>query len=240
VIGLIAGGANAGQIANAVIRAAEKGLHLAPEHKALVESFWILTQLPHAARESDFCAALRARGIDVPSEPGLMDVTAAVSEAVDKKLPNNAGRTDLGEMAQSAAVESIVHVVSERTTSLYGATADDVQKGFATLATVKRFGEFARQFYSRLTEKILQYYVSRTTADHVGSGLRFPTLAAKAEFDKALTLHCHEASKIVEKFAGEWFSKENWDKKEITRDAASGFAHIAMQKLVAELKAGAK
>lgn len=44
VVSLIAGGAGACQVANAVIRAAERGLNLASEHAALVEAFWILTQ----------------------------------------------------------------------------------------------------------------------------------------------------------------------------------------------------
>lgn len=239
-MGLVANGAGACQVANAVIRAAERGLNLASEHKALVEAFWLLTQLPTAARQQDFAAALRACGLQVADSPGLMDVAAAVSEAVDARIPNNSGRTDLGEMAQAAASEAIVEVVTDRTQSLFGSTPDDVKSGLAGLATVKQFGAFARQFYARLTDKVLQYYVSRTTPNSVGSDLRFPTLAAKAEFDKALALHCREASKIVESFAGEWFSKTNWEKKGISREDASGFAHVAMRKMVDELKAGAK
>ncbi len=241
VVSLIAGGAGAAQIANGVIRVAERGLQLATEHKALVEAFWLLTQLPIAAKERDFAAALRERGLQLSDAPGLMEVVAAVSEAVDARLPNNAGRTDLGEMAQSAAAESIVQVVTERTQSLFGSTPEDVKAGLASLGTVKQFGVFARQFYARLTNKVLQYYVSRVTANNVGGHeLRFPTLAAKAEFDKALALHCREASKIVEAFAGEWFSKTRWEKKGISREDAAGFAHVAMQKMVDELKAGAK
>jgi len=241
VVSLISGGAGAAQVANSVIRAAEQGLQLATEHKALVEAFWLLTQLPIAAKESDFAASLRRRGLQLPQDPGLMDVVASVSEAVDSRLPNNAGRTDLGEMAQSAASEVIVQVVTERTQTLFGATPDDVKAGLARLGTVKQFGAFARQFYARITDKVLQYYVSRVTANIIGSPqVRFPTLAAKAEFDKALALHCREASKIVEAFAGEWFSKTNWVHQGITREAAAGFAHIAMRKMVDELKAGAR
>lgn len=242
VVGLIGGGAGAAQIATGVIRAAEQGLQLASDHKALVESFWLLTQLPLAAKERDFAAALRARGLHLSDNPGLMDVVAAVSEAVDARLPNNAGRTDLGEMAQAAASEAIVQIVTERTSSLFGSTPDDVKAGLAGLGTVKQFGAFARRFYARLTDKVLQYYVSRITANNVGGKeLRFPTLASKAEFDKALTLHCHEASRIVEDFAGKWFSKTKWEEQGIiSRDDAAGFAHVAMRKMVDELKAGAK
>lgn len=241
IVGLISGGAGAAQVANGVIRAAERGLQLTTEDKALVEAFWLLTQLPIAAKERDFAAALKERGLSVSAEPGLMDVVAAVSEAIDARLPNNAGRTDLGEMAQSAASEAIVQVVTERTQSLFGSMPEDVKIGLAGLGTVKQFGAFARQFYGRLTEKVLQYFVSRVTPNHVGGNeLRFPTLAAKAEFDKALALHCREASKIVEAFAGEWFSKTRWENQGISRDDAARFAHVAMRKMVDELKAGAR
>jgi hypothetical protein len=241
VVSLISGGAGAAQVANGVIRAAEQGLQLTTEHKALVEAFWLLSQLPLAAKKSDLATALRECGLSVSPEPGLMDVVAAVSEAVDARLPNNSGRTDLGEMAQAAASEAIVQVVTERTQSLFGTTSEDVQAGLAGLGTVKQFGLFAKQFYARLTEKVLQYYVSRVTAGHVGGQeLRFQTLAAKAEFDKALTLHCREASKIVEAFAGEWFSKTKWENQGISRDDAARFTHVAMRKMVAELKAGAR
>jgi hypothetical protein len=144
-----------------------------------------------------------------PDNPGLRDVVGAFSEAIDALIPNNAGRTDLGEMAQAAAAETVVEVVTQRTGSLFSSTPEDVRWGLAGLATLKQFGAFARQFYARLTDKVLRYYVSRTTADQVGNGLRFATLAAKAQFDRALSLHCHEASKIVEQFAGELLSKTN-------------------------------
>ena len=58
-------------------------------------------------------------------------------------------------------------------------------------------------------------------------------------FEAALQRHCREASLIVEQFAGEWFSKTKWEKGDIGRKEASGFAYVAMKKICAELKAGA-
>lgn len=242
VIGLIAMGAGADQIANAVIRAAEAGLKVSANHKGLVEGFWLLTQLSAAAKETDFAAALRARGLDVPDRPSLPSILAAVSEAIDNSMPNTRGRTDLGEMAQAAAAESINRIVTEKTSSLFGATPVDIQRAFQQLGTEKNFGELARRFYGQLTSKVLQFYVSRESANHVGEGQRFATLASKAAFDEALDLHCRQASVIVERFAGEWLSKRSWENGEngITREDAKGFAHVAMRKIVDELKEGAK
>lgn len=238
VVELIAGGAGAAQIANATIRAAEQGLNLAAEDKALVESFWLLTQLPLAAKKENFANALRQAGLEVSDSPGLMELVSAMSDAIDARLTNNAGRTDLGEMAQMAASETLAKVISEKTRSLYGVEPEDVQRALASSGTVKQFGQIARQFFSRVTNRFLDYFVSRTVSDHLGPGERFPTLAAQSKFKEALEVHSFEASKIVERFSGEWFSKTNWENEGISRQEAARFTHVAMRKLVDELKAG--
>ena len=240
VVGLIEGGAGIAQIANATITAAERGLNLAAEDKGLVETVWLLTQLPLAARSDDFAGALRNAGLDVSDSPGLMEVVGAFSDAVDRRLANNGGRTDLGEMAQMAASETISKVIGRRTQSLFGTTQEDVKNAFSGLATNKQFSGFARDFFSGLTNKCLDYFVGRAVSYHVGEGRRFRTLAQQGEFVSALETHCREASRIVEEFSGGWFSKTNWEKGGISRQDAAGFAHVAMGKLVAELKEGAR
>ena len=238
VVALIEGGASASQIANATISAAEQGLNLASEDQGLVESLWLLTQLPVAARSGDFSAALQDAGLDVSDNPGLMEIVGAFSDAVDDCLSNNGDRSDLGEMAQMAATETISKTIGDRTQSLFGTTPEDVKIAFSKLATQKQFGVFTRDFFARLTTKVLNYYLSRALSNHVGEGERFTTLAQQSEFSNALDLHCREASRIVEQFSGEWFSKTNWEKKRIAREDAGGFTHVAMKKICSELKEG--
>jgi hypothetical protein len=242
VVGLIAIGAGADQIANAVIHAAEKSLMQAANDKGLVESFWCLTQLTAAAREPNFATALRSRGMIVPDNPSLPAITAAVSDAIDKSMRNNDGRTDLGEIAQSAVSETINQIVTERTSSLFGSTSEDVQRAFRELGTVARFGDLGRRFFAQFMGKVLASFVSRESANHVGEGQRFATLASKASFDDALRTHCRQASVIVEQFAGDWLSKKTWQNGNagISREEAASFTHVAFSKLVKELKEGAK
>jgi len=240
VVALIESGAGTAQIANATITAAEQGFKLAAEDKGLVETIWLLTQVPLAARSDDFGQTLQSVGIDVSDSPGLLDVVGAFSDAIDKKLIGNGGRTDLGEMAQMAASETITQIIGSRTQSLFGTTSDDVQNAFSKLATNKQFSIFARDFFARLTNKCLDYFVSKAISHHVGEGKRFRTLAQQGEFTKALATHSREASKIIEEFSGGWFSKTNWEKKGISRKDAAGFSHVAMKKIVAELKEGAQ
>jgi len=169
-----------------------------------------------------------------------MEIVGAFSDAIDKKLSNNGGRTDLGEMAQMAASETMTKIIGSRTQNLFGTAPEDIENAFSNLATNKQFSGFAREFFSRLTNKCLDYFVSRAVAHHVGEGRRFRTLRQQGEFTKALGVHSYEASKIVEDFSGGWFSKTNWENKGISRQNAAGFAHIAMKKIVAELKEGAQ
>lgn len=240
VVGLIAGGAGTAQVANATINAAEQGLGFAVKDKGLIETIWLLTQLPVAARSQDFAAALRECGVSVSDSPSLPEIVAAVSEAIDGKMPDNRGRTDLGEMAQMAAAETITDVIGGRSHGLFGTAAEDIQREFSKLATNKQFSIFAKDFFARFTTKCLDYFVSRALSHHLGEGRRFTTLAEQSEFSKALKTHCREASKIVEEFSGGWFSKTNWETKgEISRKDIAAFTSYAMTKLVSELKQGA-
>ena len=42
----------------------------------------------------------------------------------------------------------------------------------------------------------------------------------------------------METFAGEWFSKTNWEAGGISRRKAAGFLRVAMRKVTGELRAG--
>ena len=210
IVELIAGGASAAQIAVGTLNAAEKGLKNAAADPGVVETVWQLVRLPLAARDTNFPAALRRCGVEAGDAPGLLDVAVGFSDAVDARLPNGKGRTDLGEMAQTAGVETLNAVVGPRLRQLFGTAPEDVKAAFAALATVKHFGTLAAHFFARFVGKCLNYFLSKTLPDHVGDGGRFHTSAEYGRFIVALDTHCREASKIVETYAGEWFSKHNW------------------------------
>jgi len=235
VVDLLDTRADVMEIAAATSAAARSGFEQANGDPALVESFWLLTQLPLAAREPDFVAGLRERGIDVHQPPTLVELAAAFTEAVDGRMRLKGGRTDLGEMAELAAIETLTEVVGARLPTLFGNTPTDVQSVLSGLATEKQFGAFARDFFSRFVKRYFDYYLSRELSAHVGGGSRFQSIDEHAEFNKALAQHCFETARIVEDFAGQWFSKTNWEHG-ITRRRSEGFAYVAFKKLGAELR----
>jgi hypothetical protein len=237
VVGLLAAGAGASQLATAVLCAAERGLRGAFEDAGVVETVWLLARLPLAARSDDFRLTLERCGVNVPERPGLMDLVGAVSEAIDAKMPNNRGRTDIGEMAQTCAAETLVHVVGGRLNNLFDTAPEDVRREVAKLATVKQFGSFARDFFSRFLRKCLNYFVSKMLPGQTGEGRRFRTVADQGRFSDALDVHCREASGIVEVVAGEWLSKHNHlTAGALGRDTTASFVAGAMNKLIDELK----
>lgn len=238
VLDLVGGGAGAPDVAAATMRAAQRGLEEASQDKGLVYTVWLLTQVPLTARSADFEGRLRKLGLDVAGSPSLLEVTGAFADAVDAHLRRTGGRTDLGEMAQMAAAEAIAKFGSPANGSLFDIGVPSAQEALGALATPTKFSAMTREFFARLTTKYLTYFLSRELSNYVGPSGRFAGSDEHAEFTRALDLHCQQASRIVEVFAGGWFSKTNF-KGQVTQQKASGFVGVAMKKLRAELAKGA-
>jgi hypothetical protein len=136
-------------------------------------------------------------------------------------------------MAQMGAAESLTSTLRQQTTSLFGTTPEDVQRELAKLATPKNFSLLARDFFSRLSERYLTYFLSRQLSN------QYRSVEENRQFREALSLHCQQASKIVEKFAGGWYSKTNYEGG-ITPRKAANFIQVALKKVRAELDKGAE
>ena len=237
VVSLIAGGADVNRIAAASADAAEHGLKRASHDEGLAHAFWLLTQIPQAARHSNFSERLWELGLaGVSTEPTLFEIVAALTRAVDAQVRERGKRTDLGEMAQRAAAETLASVGGRELPSLFGSTAADVQQVLAKLGTSDRFSIVARDFFSRLTSRSLGYFLSRELSKHVGPNKRFAAMGEHSDFNAALDLHCREASRIIKEFSGGWYGKTFQQEKQISRDDARKFAHVALKKLRAELR----
>ena len=83
VVALLSDNVSLAEIAAASAEAAEASLAHARKDPALLYSFWLLTQLPIAARSPDFEDRLESLGLQTQSNPSLMDFVAALSEAID-------------------------------------------------------------------------------------------------------------------------------------------------------------
>jgi hypothetical protein len=236
VVSLIASGADVDHIAAASADAAEHGLERASQDEGFAHAFWLLTQIPQAARQSNFADRLWELGLTVTSTPSLLEIVASFTSAVDRHVGERGKRSDFGEMAQRAAADTLTSLVGRELPSLFRPTAGDVQQALAKLGTSDRFSIVARDFFSRLTTRSLGYFLSRELSKHVGPGKRFAAVSEHSDFNAALDLHCREASRIIKEFSGGWYGKTLQQERQITRGEATKFAHVAFKKLRSELR----
>jgi len=235
VVDLLSGGADVRDVAAATSSAAEQQMVDASNDLGIRRSVWLLTQIPLAARSEDFGNSLRRLGIEVPDQASLLDITAAMTSALDAYIAKTGGRSDLGEMASMSLVESLIAVGGRQVQDLFGAH-ERTKSALAGLATEKQFSVLARDFFSRLTRHQLNYFLSRELSQHVGPNRRFRLIADHQAFEQALDLHCRQTSRIIKEFSGEWFSKQVFQGG-ITEEQAGAFAHIAFKKMREELRA---
>jgi hypothetical protein len=207
VVTLIAGEADAATVATATTEAALRGLDAARDDAGLLASFWNLTQLVLAARQPDFVGALRGAGFTIPEQPGIFDLAASLSARLDAECRKGKKRTDLGEMAQMAAVESVVPLLREGANNLFEISPQDVHRAAADLAKERGFGHLAHTFFSRFTQRFLTYHLGRELSNHVGGNGRFGSSLEHNEFVRELGVHSEEVAAIMRGYAGDWFSK---------------------------------
>ena len=74
------------------------------------------------------------------------DLAAAFTETVDQRLQAARRRSDLGEMAQLAAVETLTGVLGQRLADLFGTTPAEVRQTAHTLSTSRGFGSLPTSF----------------------------------------------------------------------------------------------
>ncbi|MEO1610554.1 MAG: hypothetical protein AAFR90_14735 [Pseudomonadota bacterium] len=236
VVELLRVGATIEELAGATAIAAEKELQKAAADPGFAYTVWLLTQLPQAAKSSNFRARLEELGFNAASAGSVLDLAGSFSAAVGNHVAQNDKANDLGILARQAAAETITAFLTSGTASLFDTEAETLQKDLAALGTKTNFASLAREFFGRLTQKTLEYYISRALPDHIGSGKPIRTIDDQIDFRIALEKHCREASLIVEEFAGGWYSKKDYQGT-LTPEAAKGFGQYALKKMRDELRA---
>jgi hypothetical protein len=236
---LISGGADSATVANGVLKAAEKAFSWVQEDTGFRESVRLLTQLAVAAGKPDPLLHLASAGIAIPSAASLVDVVLGVSDALDARMEAARDRSDFGDVARRALASAVSGYLEDRLSGFFEPTREEMAAALKDLRKPKTFAAVFRSFAGTLTNETLDYFLSRELPRHLGH--EFQTANQKAQFEKALKTHCHEASSIVETYAEEWFGKHLYEEGgDISAKSAEGFGWYGMQKMRAELKARAK
>jgi len=234
VVWLISDDASAPQIASATWEATQKSLERAAQDPSFTLAFYLIADLVHSAGDFGTNDFLERWQIPRDTETPAIDLITSYHTILDEHARNIGRRTDLGEIAQQAASETLTHILDERTNGLFEAKSGDVHQVLRDFGTTKNFGQLAHEFFSRFLQRSLTYFLSRELANHVGPGRRFVNLDQHNEFRKALSVHSRQTAKIVEDFAGEWFSKAEFQ-GDVTQDRTNRFLWRALEKIKGEI-----
>ena len=221
------------EIANQTLETASAGLDCAIADRGLRFSFYLLTQIVLAARDSDWQQRLSELGIHIPPDSSLFDFTAGIQECVDRFLASNGPPTDVSEIAQQAAGQAIAELAGPDVNTLFGSGAAELQNSLYRLSTKAGFARLGQRFFGCFMSRFLNFYLSRITAGQVGSA-RLTQVGDLTTFNEALEHHCVQSARIVHDFCGEWYSKTEF-REGIDLENTSRFLAVALRKLQAEL-----
>jgi hypothetical protein len=229
-------------LADATLTAAVGLRPILEREPGLVQSFHFLAQLCYAARGEDFYERCRDLGIDVASETNRtvpLAFLASAARALDKRVRSARGRTLFSDIAQQAFREALTQGINKLPVSLFGHSEPELRRSFRELSKTHQFNSVARDFFSSFLRRTLRYFISKELHNHIGTGLAIPNYEATAEFESTLKRYCDERAIIVERFAGEYTSKQNWH-GDLNEVSARRFIYVAIKKLTEELEIAEK
>lgn len=237
------------EVADAMLEASIEGFERAKRDDGLIYSFYLLTQITHAARSEDgFVLRLRELGV-APSplaihstlggDAGVADtiyhLVANFTNAVDQRLHSRGTRSDLGEIAVRAATESLTSLCEDRASTLFGSSQETVQNALYQLSTKSGFAKLSQDFFARMTSGFLIYNLSKELSNHVGPGRRFGDISEHNDFIRGLDQHCRFTASVLEEFSGQWYSKHNFQGG-ITERKTFGWIGHALDKMKSALQ----
>lgn len=233
---------NVASVADAVLVASTRRLRELADDPAVGYPLWLLARLAAASRGPAFLDELPGGAAALRGDSPSLAVIAALTDHVREHLSGEAvDRDHLTEIAIQAFRESLTATVARESRSLFEADAADLQRAFRTYSTNAGFAELCRRFLANFTLRTVRSFVERDLSNHIGSQRAIPTTEDAEDFGRALDHHIWQASKIVQQFAGDWFSKHNYESGgQISPEEVQAFAAVALRKLRGELQRGAR
>ena len=221
------------QIAAQTLDAARTGLEQAIGDTGLGYTFYLLTQIVLASRQSDWLDRLAGLGLNLSNDSTLFDLTAEVQYAIDDHIRRNGHSTDVSEMAQRAAGQALALLAGTSSVTLFGSGNDELRAVVRHLSTRNGFAQLGQVFFGQFTTRFLNFYLSRIAAAQVGRG-QLQGIADLTSFNRSLEVHCEQTARIVRDFCGQWYSKTEYVEGIDLRNT-SRFMAVALKKLRNEL-----
>ncbi len=232
---------DAPEIAKATAIAARQQFSQLARDEAINYCFWVLVRIASASRSQNFAGELNEIGIKADRVTSGLSFVQQVSRAVEEGLRDRGQTSVFVQMAALSLREVLSGNIIEKSNTLFGSDFKDVQAACRAISTKKNFGKVAKEFYSNFISRSLRYITDKEISNYVGPGKSVSSPHQVIEFHHALDRYCLESSRIVEEFAGGWYSKNNFEtNNNISEDLARGFTSYALEKIQMEIREGKK
>jgi hypothetical protein len=227
---------DARELAGGVIAAADQRLLRLRADPALGYCFWLLARLASAAKMPGFVDELAQLGIRLPADVDAPTFVELIAERVEDRLAELPPNGHFGDIAQQSLRSALSTTVGQHGQSFIQGSLEDLRDAVAAHATTSKFGALAHRFFAEFLGRSMLAFIDRELAQHIGEARAFATVGNCLEFQRALALHATQSARIVERFAGEWFSLHHWqDHGAITPENTDKFVGVALKKLRDEL-----
>ena len=242
VVGLIEARADTAAIAERTLEAAQVALATVGDDPGFREASHIMVQLAVAGTKSDPLAHLSSVGIEIGESGSLAEVAAALSKAIDQRMVGKGQRSDWGEMSRNSLVAAMTHyLAADSGASLFSKTREDLAAALRKLKNPEQFSGLGQKFMGTLTNKFLNYFLTKKIGGQVGAGKPFPSLNTLGQFKAAMNLHCEETAGRTREYFSGWLNKQyRKNESAITREAAEKMMWHGVEKIRKELGTRAK
>ena len=222
-------------IAKQTLFAAKKAYRNFDSDPGVVYCYWLLTRLTWHARSDSFDKAIEEHlGINLSNQQSSLGVVSKISDHAAQQIKQMGKSTIFTDIAQLSMRQTLSEIIGEKTNTLFGSTSEDIHLAFRSLATKKQFALLSRRYFSTFLNRVIQFFINKEISNHVGGESRFKNIDEVSKFEDALSAYCYQSAKIVEDFAGGWYSKKNWQ-GDISQEDARKFVHVALRKFRDEL-----
>jgi len=227
------------RLAALTVEAAATGFQRAEEDEGLRYTFYVLTEMGLAGQQPDWRSYLSGIGVQVADDPCPLDLTAGIQAAIDDHISAEAHPTDLGEIAQEAAGEALITFAAVDA-SILRRGRGELDHLMRRIASPTGFARLGQLFFGLLTARFINFYLSRISADQVGTD-RIPTIADLSRLNDALRGHCEKSASGAADDCRQWFVEAGWAEHPIQKaagkllsDALTGIRDVLLSEEAAE------
>ena len=169
--------------------------------------------------------------VDLGKNPSPLRVVSALRAWVDEQV----GSREYGDLAKKAAADAIVIWSNQQKQQPSLFPDEEVGNTWRSLNTGASFCEISRLYFSRFTERYLNYFLEREASAVCSSiSLRDEIEYRIREHIDGVSQYAFETAKIAQSFAAGWFNKHAKDALP-THAEAQAFLSVAFNKMQEEL-----